>query len=42
MREKIIKELKGSGCQERAEADKKYHKSNREHWGVPAITFVTV
>jgi 3-methyladenine DNA glycosylase AlkD len=34
----ILNELKKLGCTDRAVRDKAYHKSKREHWGVPVPT----
>ena len=34
----ILNELKKLGCIDRAVRDKAYHKSQREHWGVPVPT----
>lgn len=33
--EQVIKELQNLGSAMRAAADQRYHKSSREHWGVP-------
>ncbi len=37
MIKQILKELHSHGIPDRIEKDRAYHKSKREHWGVPAV-----